>query len=191
MRRQPEDSQDEQGDEQLAPDVFGSPEITPGRPFHGFGSLWYWDDFHTAAGGLNFGQRTFGDPVDAQLQGSVHFTTAQDGDRFAWVTQQLSFSEDLGGDFAARREGGELVQVDLVVQGAIDRGEAFTPHEWQAAVIRQVAALVVQATGFTGTSALTFGSTAGGFSPAGSGAAPNPHAIFLGRLLQVLDRVVS
>jgi hypothetical protein len=95
-----------------------------------FGSLWYWDNFHTAAGGLNFGLGAFSNTMNMQLEGDFRLASSQDDYWFAQVAQQLGFSQSLGSDLAVRRESGELVQVDLIVLRAIQGGESLTALEW-------------------------------------------------------------
>ncbi len=90
-----------------------------------------------------------------------------------------------GVDFAARAEIRKLVQVDFVVLHAVERCKTLTTHKRQAAVERQVAALVIQADASASASALSFGTTTGSLALSGGNTAANSLAIFFRAIVRL------
>src|SRR5512138_1408500 len=83
-------------------------------------------------------------------------------------------------DFRAGLEAAKLVQVDFIELHRERHGEAFTTNEGQPAEERQVAALAVQPSAFTGASVLALLTPAGGLALTGRDAVAHALAVFLG-----------
>jgi hypothetical protein len=68
MRGKPVDHQNHEGDQKLAPDILGSPQIAPRRTLHEFAPVTLaFDDFHIAASLLNLGNCSLADTMQADF----------------------------------------------------------------------------------------------------------------------------